>query len=44
MTQTGAIDWADGMTGAMKITYTGGTMADAMKQAGGDGPMRGPLI
>ncbi len=29
MKQRGAIDWSDGLTGSMKITYTGGTMADA---------------
>ncbi|KQX81596.1 hypothetical protein AB0K86_10900 [Streptomyces clavifer] len=40
MKQSGAIDWTDGITGALEITYTGGTMGDALKQAGGDGTMR----
>ncbi|MFF2010108.1 hypothetical protein ACFVWY_13665 [Streptomyces sp. NPDC058195] len=40
MKQTGVIDWSDGLTGAMEITYTGGSMADAMKQSGGDGTMQ----
>ena len=40
MKQTGAMDWSDGMTGTMEITYTGGTMGDALKQAGGDGTMQ----
>lgn len=40
MKQTGTIDWADGLTGAMEITYTGGSMADAMKQTGGTGTMQ----
>ncbi|WP_330453177.1 MULTISPECIES: hypothetical protein [unclassified Streptomyces] len=39
MKQNGVLDWSDGITGSMKITYTGGTMADAMKQAGGSGTM-----
>lgn len=39
MKQTGAVDWSDGMTGTMQITYTGGSMADAMKQSGGSGSM-----
>ncbi|MFB6715065.1 MULTISPECIES: hypothetical protein [unclassified Streptomyces] len=40
MKQTGTIDWTDGLTGAMEITYTGGSMADAMKQNGGTGTMQ----
>ncbi|MDQ0794598.1 hypothetical protein [Streptomyces sp. B1I3] len=40
MEQSGAIDWSDGMTGALKITYTGGAMGDALKQSGGDGSMQ----
>ncbi|WNI23057.1 hypothetical protein [Streptomyces sp. ITFR-16] len=40
MKQTGALDWSDGITGSMEITYTGGTMADSMKQLGGDGTMQ----
>jgi hypothetical protein len=40
MKQTGAVDWSDGMTGTMEITYTGGTMADVLKQSGGDGTMQ----
>ncbi|MEU1122245.1 hypothetical protein ABZ371_01325 [Streptomyces sp. NPDC005899] len=40
MEQSGVIDWSDGMTGALTITYTGGTMGDALKQSGGDGSMR----
>ncbi|MEU5719813.1 hypothetical protein AB0G71_29400 [Streptomyces sp. NPDC020403] len=40
MRQSGAIDWSDGITGALTITYTGGTMGDALKQSGGDGSMR----
>ncbi|MET9919681.1 LolA-like protein [Streptomyces sp. NPDC006435] len=40
MKQTGSIDWSDGLTGAMEITYTGGTMADAIKQTGGNGTMQ----
>ncbi|MFC8534728.1 hypothetical protein ACFUJY_12340 [Streptomyces sp. NPDC057249] len=39
MKQTGVMDWSDGITGTMKITYTGGTMADTLKQAGGSGTM-----
>ena len=30
----GALGWADGLTGNLTITYTGGTMADTMKQLG----------
>ncbi|MFD7429305.1 hypothetical protein ACFV6Z_20015 [Streptomyces sp. NPDC059818] len=40
MKQTGAIDWSDGISGALEITYTGGTMADTLKQAGSDGTMQ----
>ncbi|NEC63766.1 hypothetical protein [Streptomyces sp. SID9727] len=39
MKQTGVMDWSDGITGTMKITYTAGTMADTLKQAGGSGTM-----
>lgn len=38
--QSGALDWSDGVTGAMEITYTGGAMADTMKKAGGNGTMQ----
>ncbi|WP_318197320.1 hypothetical protein [Streptomyces sp. MCL20-2] len=37
MEQSGAIGWADGLSGALTITYTGGTMGEALKKAGGDG-------
>ncbi|MFE9459198.1 hypothetical protein [Streptomyces californicus] len=40
MKQSGAIDWADGLTGEMSITYTGGAMGEALKQSGGDGSMK----
>ncbi|MET7647281.1 hypothetical protein ABZS83_27365 [Streptomyces sp. NPDC005426] len=40
MKQTGSLDWSDGITGAMEITYTGGAMADTMKKAGGNGTMQ----
>ncbi|WP_406453688.1 hypothetical protein OG782_22510 [Streptomyces sp. NBC_00876] len=40
MKQTGALDWSDGIKGSMEITYTGGTMADSMKQLGSDGSMQ----
>ncbi|MEE1735657.1 hypothetical protein [Streptomyces sp. BE147] len=39
MTQSGVIDWSDGLKGSLKITYTGGTMGEALKQTGGDGSM-----
>ncbi|MFJ4498566.1 hypothetical protein [Streptomyces sp. NPDC088864] len=39
MKQKGVMDWSDGLTGTMEISYTGGTMADTMKQAGGSGTM-----
>ncbi|AVH57089.1 MULTISPECIES: hypothetical protein [Streptomyces] len=34
MTADGALGWGDGLTGTMTITYTGGTMADTMRQTG----------
>ncbi|KAB1145929.1 hypothetical protein F7R91_16505 [Streptomyces luteolifulvus] len=34
MTADGALGWGDGITGTMTITYTGGTMADTMRQLG----------
>ncbi|MYW10872.1 hypothetical protein GT034_21350 [Streptomyces sp. SID2563] len=37
--QQGTIDWSDGITGTLKITSTGGAMADSMKQLGSDGTM-----
>ncbi|MFH9236311.1 hypothetical protein [Streptomyces globisporus] len=37
MKQSGTIGWADGLSGALTITYTGGTMGEALKKAGGDG-------
>ncbi|MEV0884342.1 hypothetical protein AB0J03_10985 [Streptomyces microflavus] len=40
MQQTGTIGWADGLSGSLTITYTGGTMAEALKQGGGDGTVR----
>ncbi|WP_406093654.1 hypothetical protein [Streptomyces sp. NBC_01013] len=40
MKQSGALDWSDGVTGSMEITYTGGAMADTMKKAGGNGTMQ----
>ncbi|WP_393059907.1 hypothetical protein [Streptomyces sp. LN549] len=40
MKQSGALDWSDGVTGTMEITYTGGAMADTMKKAGGTGTMQ----
>ncbi|WP_405459107.1 hypothetical protein OG786_18220 [Streptomyces sp. NBC_00101] len=40
MTMSGAMDWSDGMTGDVSITYTGGTMGEAMAKMGGDGTMR----
>lgn len=36
MTADGALDWGDGLTGNLTITYTGGTMADTMRQMGSD--------
>ncbi|MFD4409049.1 hypothetical protein [Streptomyces sp. NPDC058476] len=34
MKSTGAMGWGDGLVGDMTITYTGGTMAETMRQAG----------
>ncbi|MFD9396683.1 hypothetical protein ACFWBB_39900 [Streptomyces sp. NPDC060000] len=34
MTANGALGWGDGLTGTLTITYTGGTMADTMRQMG----------
>ncbi len=34
MEADGALGWADGLTGNLTITYTGGTMADQMRQLG----------
>ncbi|WP_151482649.1 hypothetical protein [Streptomyces albicerus] len=34
MKADGALGWADGLTGNLTITYTGGTMADQMRQLG----------
>lgn len=34
MEADGALDWSDGYTGTMTIEYTGGTMADQMRQMG----------
>jgi hypothetical protein len=34
MTADGAIGWGDGITGTLTITYTGGTLADTMRQLG----------
>jgi hypothetical protein len=34
MTAEGALGWGDGLTGTLTITYTGGTMADTMRQMG----------
>lgn len=34
MKSDGALGWADGLTGTMTITYTGGTMADTMRRLG----------
>ncbi|MFJ1811866.1 MULTISPECIES: hypothetical protein [unclassified Streptomyces] len=34
MTADGALGWEDGLTGTLTITYTGGTMADTMRQMG----------
>ncbi|MEI7034139.1 hypothetical protein [Streptomyces pratensis] len=40
MKQSGVIGWSDGLAGELTIAYTGGTMADALKQSGGDGSIR----
>ncbi|MDQ1038127.1 hypothetical protein QFZ75_004543 [Streptomyces sp. V3I8] len=34
MKADGSLGWADGLTGNLTITYTGGTMADQMRQLG----------
>ncbi|MFG2027319.1 hypothetical protein [Streptomyces sp. NPDC048825] len=34
MEADGALGWADGLTGNLTITYTGGTIADTMRQMG----------
>ncbi|MGW2043769.1 hypothetical protein ACWCPF_01120 [Streptomyces sp. NPDC001858] len=34
MTAEGALGWGDGLTGTLTITYTGGTMAEQMRQIG----------
>ncbi|WP_329335847.1 hypothetical protein OG866_17815 [Streptomyces sp. NBC_00663] len=34
MTADGALGWADGITGTVTIEYTGGTLADTMRQLG----------
>ena len=34
MEADGALGWSDGLTGTLTITYTGGTMADQMRQLG----------
>ncbi|MEU0245903.1 hypothetical protein ABZ192_16475 [Streptomyces sp. NPDC006235] len=34
MTADGTLGWADGITGTLSITYTGGTMADTMRRLG----------
>ncbi|MFI9826888.1 hypothetical protein ACIHIX_04295 [Streptomyces sp. NPDC051913] len=34
MTADGALGWADGITGTVTIEYTGGTLADSMRQLG----------
>ncbi|MGW3914295.1 hypothetical protein ACWEBX_22635 [Streptomyces sp. NPDC005070] len=36
MKSGGVMAWGDGFTGDMTITYTGGTMADTMRQMGSD--------
>ncbi|MFH8433870.1 hypothetical protein ACIF6K_13115 [Streptomyces sp. NPDC085942] len=40
MKQSGVIGWADGLSGEMTITYTGGVMGEALKKAGGDGSVQ----
>lgn len=40
MKQSGALDWSDGVSGSMEITYTDGAMADTLKKAGGSGTMQ----
>ncbi|MEV7285480.1 hypothetical protein AB0O01_13075 [Streptomyces sp. NPDC093252] len=34
MTSEGALAWGDGLTGTLTITYTGGTLADTMRELG----------
>ncbi|MEU9666827.1 hypothetical protein AB0E25_14780 [Streptomyces bobili] len=34
MTADGSLGWGEGLTGTLTITYTGGTMADTMRQLG----------
>ncbi|MFF3845297.1 hypothetical protein [Streptomyces sp. NPDC002328] len=34
MTADGSLGWGDGITGTLTITYTGGSMADTMRQMG----------
>ncbi|MFI9603026.1 hypothetical protein ACIHCX_24780 [Streptomyces sp. NPDC052043] len=34
MKGNGTLDWADGLTGRLTLTYTGGTVAEAMRQIG----------
>lgn len=34
MTAEGSLGWADGITGTLTLTYTGGTAADAMRRLG----------
>jgi hypothetical protein len=34
MTADGTLGWADGITGTLTITYTGGTLADTMRRLG----------
>ncbi|WP_405686623.1 hypothetical protein OG204_22530 [Streptomyces sp. NBC_01387] len=36
----GTVAWGDGVTGALDITYTGGTMADTLDQAGAGSTIR----
>ncbi|NEC20286.1 hypothetical protein [Streptomyces parvus] len=40
MKQSGVVGWADGLSGAITVTYTGGTMGEALKKAGGDGSVQ----
>ncbi|WP_408994199.1 hypothetical protein [Streptomyces sp. 1268] len=40
MKQSGVIGWSDGLSGAITVTYTGGTMGEALKKAGGDGSVQ----
>ncbi|WP_328319106.1 hypothetical protein [Streptomyces sp. NBC_00388] len=36
----GTVAWGSGVTGALDITYTGGTLAATLRQAGADGTVR----